>query len=44
MGSSLGAADEYRGMLAQLEADDLPRFERCFKELLNENTIRGVAL
>ena len=41
--SSLGAADEYRGMLAQLEADDLPRFERRFKELLNENTIREVA-
>jgi len=41
--SSLEAADEYRGMLAQLEADDLPRFERRFKELLNENTIREVA-
>ena len=30
-------------MLAQLQADDLPRFEARFKELLNENTIREVA-
>jgi len=30
-------------MLARLRADDLPRFERAFKELLNENTIREVA-
>jgi len=30
-------------MLQALEADDLPRFERRFKELLNENTIREVA-
>lgn len=34
---------EYEAMLAQLETDDLPRFERRFKELLNENTIREVA-
>jgi len=40
---SLEAADEYRGMLEQLRADDLPRFEERFKELLNENTIREVA-
>ncbi|MDA8092892.1 MAG: SbcC/MukB-like Walker B domain-containing protein [Betaproteobacteria bacterium] len=37
------AAHEYRGMLERLEADDLPRFETRFKELLNENTIREVA-
>lgn len=40
---SVDAADEYRGMLARLRADDLPRFESRFKELLNENTIREVA-
>jgi uncharacterized protein YPO0396 len=40
---SVEAAEEYRGMLEQLRADDLPRFERRFKELLNENTIREVA-
>jgi uncharacterized protein YPO0396 len=37
------AADEYRTMLERLNADDLPRFESRFKELLNENTIREVA-
>ncbi len=30
-------------MLDQLQADDLPRFEARFKELLNETTIREVA-
>lgn len=40
---SIDAADEYRTMLEQLRADDLPRFEARFKELLNENTIREVA-
>ena len=40
---SIDAADDYRGMLARLQADDLPRFEARFKELLNENTIREVA-
>jgi uncharacterized protein YPO0396 len=30
-------------MLHGLQADDLPRFEARFKELLNENTIREVA-
>ncbi len=40
---SLAAADEYRAMLGLLAGDDLPRFERQFKELLNENTIREVA-
>lgn len=37
------AAGEYERMLGALQADDLPRFEARFKELLNENTIREVA-
>lgn len=41
--ASIEAAFEYRNMLANLQADDLPRFEARFKELLNENTIREVA-
>ncbi len=41
--ASVNAAGEYRAMLQQLQADDLPRFEARFKELLNENTIREVA-
>ena len=41
--ASLEAAFEYRTMLEALQADDLPRFEARFKELLNENTIREVA-
>ncbi len=40
---SVDAAAEYRMMLLKLQADDLPRFEARFKELLNENTIREVA-
>jgi len=39
----LDAGFEFRAMLDQLRADDLPRFEGRFKELLNENTIREVA-
>ncbi len=41
--ASLDAADEYAAMLDRLLTDDLPRFEKRFKELLNENTIREVA-
>ena len=41
--ASVAAGPEYRAMLAQLQADDLPRFVARFKELLNENTIREVA-
>jgi uncharacterized protein YPO0396 len=41
--ASVAAGFEYRAMLEGLEADDLPRFEARFKELLNENTIREVA-
>ena len=40
---SVDAAGEYRRMLEGLRSDDLPRFERRFKELLNENTIREIA-
>ncbi len=40
---ALAAAPEYARMLDQLRADDLPRFESRFKDLLNENTIREVA-
>jgi len=40
---SLSALDGYRDLLGVLSGDDLPRFERRFKELLNENTIREVA-
>jgi uncharacterized protein YPO0396 len=41
--ASVEAAGEYRRMRDVLRSDDLPRFERRFKELLNENTIREVA-
>ena len=41
--ASVAAGPEYRAMLEQLKADDLPRFVARFKELLNENTIREVA-
>ena len=41
--ANVEAGFEYRAMLDRLRADDLPRFEARFKELLNENTIREVA-
>ena len=41
--ANIQAAGEYSQMLKALQADDLPRFEARFKELLNENTIREVA-
>jgi uncharacterized protein YPO0396 len=41
--AAVEAAGDYRQMLQDLQADDLPRFEARFKELLNENTIREVA-
>jgi uncharacterized protein YPO0396 len=41
--ASIEAAFEYQKLLIGLQADDLPRFENRFKELLNENTIREVA-
>ena len=40
---SLDADQEYRNLLIQLNADDLPRFEARFKELLNVNTINEIA-
>ncbi|MCF8209356.1 MAG: ATP-dependent exonuclease SbcCD, C subunit-like protein [Rhodoferax sp.] len=43
MDVAVEAAGEYRTLLDKLAADDLPRFEARFKELLNENTIREVA-
>lgn len=39
----IAAGPEFKSMLDQLQADDLPRFEGRFKALLNENTIREVA-
>lgn len=41
--TSIEAAGEYRQMLSALKLDNLPKFEKRFKELLNENTIREVA-
>jgi len=41
--ASVAAAGEFRTLLKQLTADDLPRFEAKFKELLNQNTINQVA-
>jgi len=41
--ASLDAAFEYRKLLDKLNADDLPRFEARFKELLNVNTINEIA-
>jgi len=41
--ASPDAASAYRAMLEQLQSDGLPGFERRFKELLNENTIREIA-
>ena len=40
---NIAAGPEFKSMLDGLRADDLPRFEARFKELLNENTIREVA-
>lgn len=40
---SIAAAFEYRNLLNRLNADDLPRFEARFKELLNVNTINEIA-
>jgi uncharacterized protein YPO0396 len=41
--ASVEAAFEYRNLLEKLNADDLPRFEARFKELLNINTINEIA-
>ncbi len=42
MDARVEGAGEYRALLARLNADDLPRFEASFKELLNENTINEI--
>ncbi len=40
--SSMDALDDYRRMLSDLTQDDLPRFERKFKQELNEKTIQSL--
>ena len=40
---SLASAAEYRALHDRVATDDLPRFEREFKEYLNQNTIRDIA-
>jgi len=42
--SSMESLPEYKGMLAQLEMDGLPKFEKRFEQLLHENTINQIAL
>ncbi len=41
--ASLAAIFEYEKLLQKLNADDLPRYEARFKELLNVNTINEIA-
>ena len=41
--ASVEAGFEYRAMLDALQANDLPRFEVRFKELLNQNAINEIA-
>ncbi len=41
--ASLAAAFEYEKLLKKLNADDLPKYEARFKELLNVNTINEIA-
>lgn len=41
--AAVAALPEYRALLQRLRADDLPRFEGRFKELLNVNTINEIA-
>ncbi|HEX4863613.1 MAG TPA: hypothetical protein VFV02_06050, partial [Acidimicrobiales bacterium] len=40
---SLASAGEYRELHKRLADDDLPRFEKEFKDYLNQNTIRDIA-
>jgi uncharacterized protein YPO0396 len=40
---SMGSAREYRELHQRVATDDLPRFEREFKNYLNQNTIRDIA-
>lgn len=41
--ASIDSAGEYQSFLERLQRDDLPRFERQFKEMLNENAINEIA-
>ena len=41
--ASLDALAGYEELLDRLRADDLPRFEATFRDLLNENTLREIA-
>lgn len=41
---SLAALKEYQQILQQLQQEDLPRHEARFKEMLNRDTIRAMAL
>ncbi|MHB1444980.1 MAG: ATP-binding protein [Acidimicrobiales bacterium] len=43
MDDSVEAGGEYRELHRRLADDDLPRFEREFKDYLNQNTIRDIA-
>lgn len=40
---SLASGPEYRELHARVRGDDLPRFERQFKDYLNQNTINDIA-
>ena len=41
--ASLASAGEFRALHQRVADDDLPRFEREFKDYLNQNTIRDIA-
>jgi uncharacterized protein YPO0396 len=41
--ASLASAGEYRELHRRVADDDLPRFEKEFKDYLNQNTIRDIA-
>jgi uncharacterized protein YPO0396 len=41
--ASLAAANDFRQLHERVAEDDLPRFEKEFKEYLNQNTIRDIA-
>jgi uncharacterized protein YPO0396 len=40
---SVEAADDFRDLHRRVSEDDLPRFEKEFKDYLNKNTIRDIA-
>ena len=44
MGSDIDYLDEYLQLKAQIEKDDLPKHERRFKKLMNEQVINNIAL